>query len=40
MDNENDFKPMSEEEMLEVILGMEYIEKHPEEFPDIEITHF
>lgn len=31
---------MSEEEMVTIILGMEYLEEHPEEFPEIEITHF
>lgn len=31
---------MSEEEMATIILGMEYLEEHPEEFPEIEITHF
>ena len=35
-----EIKPMSEEEMEEIILGLEYAEKHPEEFPDIEIKHF
>lgn len=35
-----ELKPMSEEEMAVVVLGLEYIEEHPEEFPDIEITHF
>lgn len=40
MEENNGLEPMSEEEMTEVILGMDYLEKHPEEFPDIEITHF
>lgn len=33
-------EPISEEEMATIILGMEYMEEHPEEFPEIEITHF
>ena len=35
-----DMQSMSEEEMAELILGMEYLENHPEEFPDIDIYHF
>lgn len=40
MDECNKIEPMTEEEMAEVILGMEYLEAHPEEFPEIEIVHF
>ena len=40
MEENDDFRQMNEEEMAEVILGMEYLEQHPEEFPDIEIIHF
>ena len=35
-----EFKSMSEEEILELIMALDYVEEHPEEFQDIEITHF
>ena len=35
-----EIKPMSEDELEMIILSLEYLERHPEEFPDIEISHF
>lgn len=35
-----ELKQMSEAEILETIMFIEYVEEYPEEFPDIEITHF
>lgn len=31
---------MNDEEAEVIMLGLEYIESHSEEFPDVEITHF
>lgn len=35
-----EFEQMSEAEILETVMFIEYVEEHPEEFPDIEIMHF
>lgn len=35
-----ELEQMSEAEILETIMFIEYVEEHPEEFPDVEITHF
>ena len=35
-----ELEKMSEEEILETIMFIEYVEEHPEEFQDVEITHF
>ena len=35
-----EFEQMSEAEILETVIFIEYVEEHPEEFPDITVTHF
>lgn len=35
-----ELKQMSDAEILETIMFLEYVEEHPEEFSDIEIVHF